>query len=339
MSWYLTTDQITRVQIEISNYCNAQCPMCDREWYSKSDLNNTLIPIDKIKSIFVNDNWGSLNQVHFCGNYDEPTTHPDLYELCEWILDSMPTRVSISTNGGTRDTEFWTALGHLSKRTFGRLNVVWGIDGLEDTNHLYRKNVVWNKLKQNFECYIQAGGNAIWQFISFEHNYHQYDQIKKLYKEWGFNGFKVINTYRPSSTVPVKDKITKNTVSKPTVVSYDASNLDKRLEKNTEYLKKIECKAINSQSSLGKSLYINHQGLVVPCCWMGAFTELTKTKNNIVEYNKKTHSIYNFDKISDLLKSSFFVELKKGIEKMSVDTCKQYCQIKTQYSSTSSFSQ
>ena len=32
-------------------------------------------------------------------------------------------------------------------KTFGRMGtVIFSLDGLEDTNHLYRQNVVWGKL-------------------------------------------------------------------------------------------------------------------------------------------------------------------------------------------------
>ena len=39
------------------------------------------------------------------------------------------------TNGGARSKQWWTDLGKLTK---GKMRVTFGIDGLEDTNHLYR---------------------------------------------------------------------------------------------------------------------------------------------------------------------------------------------------------
>ena len=61
MSWYLTTNQIRRLQIEITNYCNADCPLCDRENVGKEKLNNTVISFEKIKSIITNDDWSDLH--------------------------------------------------------------------------------------------------------------------------------------------------------------------------------------------------------------------------------------------------------------------------------------
>ena len=46
----------------------------------------------------------------------------------------------------------------------------FAIDGLEDTNHIYRRNTDWVKIVQNATAYIAAGGRAEWDFIVFAHN-------------------------------------------------------------------------------------------------------------------------------------------------------------------------
>ena len=44
----------------------------------------------------------------------------------------------------------------IETKKVARPRVVWGIDGLEDTTHLYRRNVKWDKLQENFRAYIRA---------------------------------------------------------------------------------------------------------------------------------------------------------------------------------------
>jgi hypothetical protein len=72
----------------------------------------------------------------------------------------------------------------LNYEHLSRLNVVWGIDGLEDTNHLYRQDVEWNKVMDRVKWFIDAGGHATWKWIPFLHNKHQdIIKIERLGKE------------------------------------------------------------------------------------------------------------------------------------------------------------
>ena len=73
--------------------------------------------------------------------------------------------------------------------------VTFGIDGLADTNEIYRRQVDWKKLMLNVEAFINAGGVADWQFILFEHNIHQLKEAEELSKNMGFNKFFTIDNY------------------------------------------------------------------------------------------------------------------------------------------------
>ena len=85
-------------------------------------------------------------------------------------------------------------------REHSRLRVVWGIDGLEDTNHIYRVGAKWEKIINNAKAFIDAGGIASWQFIEFEHNKHQIEEAKQLAKELGFKEFRLVSSTRPTMT-------------------------------------------------------------------------------------------------------------------------------------------
>ena len=72
-------------------------------------------------------------------------------------------KTSVTTNGsiGSRDT--WLTLAKED------VEVVFSIDGLHDTNHLYRQDVQWNKIMERVKWFIENGGNATWKFIIFKH--------------------------------------------------------------------------------------------------------------------------------------------------------------------------
>ena len=203
--WPLKINQIRRLQLEITSFCNAQCPSCERAKYDvlpefvyKKHLNSLEISLKQLKKWLPLDKLTSLMHIHLCGNIDEPTLHPELFDICKWLEESLPEHVwiHISTNGGTRDKKFWKQMASL-KRTL----IIFGIDGLEDTNHIYRKNVKWKKLEENFKIYIKYGGTASWQFIVFEHNKHQENIAKQKSKDEGFVSFNTVYSSRENYEV------------------------------------------------------------------------------------------------------------------------------------------
>ena len=207
---------IGRLQLEITNYCNAFCSQCERnymiqlqnendearrEWNTVDydvELNNTYLSIGDIKKTFLPDRWTHLDEIVFCGNVDEPVINPDVIEIIKYFyhLDNKDKDIWVHVNGGSRNESFWSELGKLSKELNNRLTVIFGIDGDEETNHLYRRNVDWKTLQRNWRAYILAGGRAAWQFIIFKWNQHQIDDIKKLSESEGFARFGIIESFR-----------------------------------------------------------------------------------------------------------------------------------------------
>jgi len=328
MSWPVNVKEIKKLQMEISNYCNARCPACARETsilnpdkQNYIGVNNTYVTFDKFKEWMDNGNfWWSLRLIDFCGNYDEPTTNPDLLDIIEWIFTSgkfsCMLQVNVATNGGTRNKEFWKELGKLSSKyryatltNLGRLNVIWGIDGLEDTNHIYRRNVEWNKLQENFRTYIAAGGRASWQFIYFKHNEHQDELARQRSIDEGFERIKFRGTKRKEQKVvqPAKGK----------------HELD--LESTTE---KVVCKACHRPEyhGLDTGLYTTVQGTVLPCCWWGTESQLsTLEKNYSYKYNKDDNNLNSGKSFQEILDSPWFSNLHKKIQAEKFEKCIHHC--------------
>jgi MoaA/NifB/PqqE/SkfB family radical SAM enzyme len=134
-----------------------------------------------------------LEIILFCGVHGDPGMAKDLYEICEYIAKTNPkTAVRMNTNGGMRNPEFWSKLGGLfasQRKDHWRWSVTFSIDGLEDTNHLYRRNVEWKKVIANAQAFIDAGGHADWDYLIFRHNEHQIDEAIALSKKMGFVNF------------------------------------------------------------------------------------------------------------------------------------------------------
>jgi MoaA/NifB/PqqE/SkfB family radical SAM enzyme len=294
-SWPVKLDEITRLQIELTSFCNANCPSCERYnyHYDKSnpysrDLNQNFISISNFQRWF-NHAFDDLQRIHFCGNIDEPTLNPDLLEICEYINEKYPkVEIWIATNGGTKTKKFWQKLAKYNT------TVIFGIDGLSDTNHIYRKNVKWFKLEENFKTYIKYGGRAIWQFIVFEHNKHQLSQARKLSKQENFFAFNEKYSKRENREVT---EIKKQNINNST----------------------IKCKATYLNPELEKSFFIDVNGTVWPCCWMGSayyskmFYEFFDSDvNHVLENNLK------FNTLNEIIEGDIFSRLWTNLSKFEI---------------------
>jgi MoaA/NifB/PqqE/SkfB family radical SAM enzyme len=194
---FFNYDELSQLHIELTNACNAACPMCTRFHINspliRPDLEIDQITIDKFKKYFPPEVIKKLEIILFCGVHGDPGMARDLYEICEYIAEANPTTaVRMNTNGGMRKPEFWAKLGELfskQRKDHWRWLITFSIDGLEDTNHLYRRNVKWDSVMANSKAFIDAGGFADWDYLIFKHNEHQIDEAIALSKSTGFQNF------------------------------------------------------------------------------------------------------------------------------------------------------
>lgn len=185
--------QINHLHIELTNRCNAACPMCMRFHQSspllRPDLELGEISFEQFKTWFKPELIKQQNLILFCGVHGDPCIAHDTLEIVEYIIESSPeTVITFNTNGGMRNAEWWAKLGTLLKYNPDS-SVTFSIDGLEDTNHIYRRNVKWDKLMTNVKSFISAGGRAYWDYLIFRHNEHQIEEARELAKDLGFVWF------------------------------------------------------------------------------------------------------------------------------------------------------
>jgi radical SAM protein with 4Fe4S-binding SPASM domain len=249
MAFY-TTDLI-EIQIENSSICNAACPQCIREFKepTKDWINETYLDISFFENI-PDEVYQKLKIFYFTGNIGDPCTAPNFLEVCKFVRAKNPNMfIKISTNGGMKSPDFWTQLGTILG---SKSEVIFAIDGLEDTNHIYRVNVKWDKVMANAQAFITAGGQAFWQFIAFKHNEHQIPEIKKLAKEIGVDELGI-------KTAQIYDYQTSN--------EFIPENEDLSRYSKTETGYQIKNKLLNQCWRMWRGSVITWDGLVVPCCF------------------------------------------------------------------------
>ena len=269
---------IDEYQIELTTYCNAACPQCPRN-IDGGKINPYLklehLPRQIIDQAFSENLCNRLRQIFFCGSYGDPIMHPEFLDIL-WDFRRKAPKLWLyaHTNGSVHDEFYWSEIAHILNG-FGQID--FNIDGLEDTNQLYRQNTDFQKIISNASAFINAGGRAVWNFLVFEHNQHQVGQAKQLSKDLGFADFTVRNTGRflnhKTMTVfpewPVKNKQgTVTHILKPTTSRYTNRSIDilpelhKKYPVIDDYFKSVE---ICCDSLTNNRVAINAHGLVLPC--------------------------------------------------------------------------
>lgn len=311
----------SHIHVELTTRCNAACPMCMR------NLNGDMDHPDLIKTDFdVNwfDNFDlESEKLTLCGNYGDPCVHPNLHLVVDKWLQKYNKPILMMTNGGARKTDYWKLLAETAK---DKLHVIFGIDGLEDTNHLYRRNVQWNKLIENAKAYIDAGGSATWKFIIFEHNKHQVDEAAELAKTLGFKKFEKIKTNRfEKEYLPVYDKHNNEVYrlyeAKIDDKQYTAKNPN-RISVTKEWTGQISCYAKKESS-----IYIAADGRIYPCCNTGYHYNTDRSLNKeILELQSKIGipNIANI-KLSQATESLFFKTVEEKWSSEPLKKCKKTC--------------
>ena len=211
----------------------------------------------------------------------DPVVADDTLEIFKYLRSHNDQLwLSMNTNAGARDEAWWTELA----KTFGRMGtVIFSLDGLADTNHLYRQNVVWEKSMNAAKWFIAAGGRARWDYIIFQHNEHQVEEAKALSESMGFERFQSKKTARFFSTVKSQGKEDHQAVNRKGKETQklekpkDEKNVNSALKKEKELVAKhgsmehyydvtdIKCKVAGPGN-----LYISAEGYVLPCCWVGS---------------------------------------------------------------------
>jgi len=269
---------IKQVHLEPTQKCQARCPMCDRNENGGVDnkyLTNADLSLRDVQLMFPVDFVQQLENLYMCGNHGDPMMAPEALEIMQWLRNTNPKiRLAMNTNGGARPTGWWAKLAEVVD------HVTFSVDGLEDTNHLYRQGVNWNNVENNMAAFCDAGGHAKWEFLVFKHNQHQIYEAKMWAKTIGVNEFLAKKSGRYISTANLKkkdshqakDRHEQNTqlLEPPTMARFKnkgGEQYDQVLHKfgsmdNYLDVANIDCKAIKK-----KEIYISAEGYVFPCCW------------------------------------------------------------------------
>lgn len=312
-------DDIRSIHLEVTSKCQARCPMCPRR-ISGGVLNPFItlseITLEQFKQWFPVSFVQQLNHLNMCGNLGDPIVAKDTLEIFKYLRDNNSTMsLNMNTNGSARSPEWFAELAKI------KVSVVFGIDGLADTHHLYRIDTDWNKIISNATAFINSGGDARWDMLVFQHNEHQVEECRKLSLDLGFKQFYTKHTSRfKNGKYHVLDDQGKTThILYPT----EKSNLmiGKMVDAESELLPTISCKAKRDSQ-----IYVSATGTVTPCCWLD-LQGYPPMYDNRVQYLDTIGSWPNLNSQSllEIFNSGYFDLIEKQWSSCGVKECSKQC--------------
>jgi len=270
----LKIHQIRQLHIELTTRCNARCPMCMRN-YRGFDYNGgyplTELTLEDIKQIFPPEFLASIQYIDFNGNLGDFGLAHDGPEIVQYCLDNSRAEIHIQTNGSMRSPDWWAQFAD------PRIQILFALDGLADTHHLYRQDTDWHRIVANAQALISAGGRAVWKFIPFEHNQHQLDACRQLAKSMRFDRFEIRDHGRNRGPVFSRSGEFSHWLGQPQDYNPDAAGM---LQDHVTWFdpkKKINWIRDGSEISCKhltlREIYLAADGSVYPCCYLGYFPE------------------------------------------------------------------
>ena len=204
------------IDFGITTYCNAACPGCPRtdqatlqHW---SWLTPTHSDTKNLLEVFKKHDYFAFIQL--CGELGDPMMHPDIELLIDTVCnykydEDHEGYLCINTNGSIRDPDFYERIAEHTN-----LIIIFSIDGFEETNSKYRINLDWDNIWNNLSAFCHAGGgtrggtNACWDFLVWDHNWHEIPRVKEEAKKLGISDIEFkLPAGGNSFTKPVTDAI------------------------------------------------------------------------------------------------------------------------------------
>jgi len=312
-------EDITSIHLEVTSKCQARCPMCPRRIHGGPLLDS--IDLEEIElGTFVN--WfprDFVRQLHFlnmCGNLGDPIVAKDTLEIFKYLRETnQGMTLQMHTNGSGRSKEWWQELARQN------VKVVFGIDGLKDTHALYRVNTDWDKIINNATHFINAGGDARWDMLVFEHNEHQVETCEQMSKELGFKGFSIKHTtrFKDGRFDVLDDDYNITHTLFPSKKSLEMIKPAKEAQK--EKLPTINCKAKKDSQ-----MYISANGNVSPCCWLD-LEWLPQHSYSRLDYMVKIKEYPNLHRntMQEVFSSNFFNKIEKTWTTCGMLECSKQC--------------
>ena len=341
--------------LEISDRCQAGCPMCGRtkllDGTDSSYIENVDLTYEEIYNAFPPEylEQSGFDYVNVCGSFGDPLMNRDAFKILEHFA-SRDIETALFTNGSLRSTKWWYELGQMFAKGHPKNYAYFAIDGVDqETHEYYRRFTKLDKILANAKAFMEGGGKAIWNFIVFKHNEHQLEEAQQISHEMGFWKFSAVKTDR-FILHDIRDGIDKKgrefTLERPTdeqwLIDAQHSYARSMIEYYKNYEKRLEAgetvtTSIHCEVAPKGQIFVGANGFVFPCCYTYGFY-----KRILVPDGELGHGITKVDPvypwtddlnikhtpISEIVLHDYFIDTANKWNTLPVPCCQKTCGIK-----------
>ena len=300
--------EITTVHLELTDKCQAQCPMCARNYHggpTRPFIKNGDMSIEDFKKWFPKSFLAQLQNFYSCGNYGDPAFARDCLEIYSYVRECNPdTRLALHTNGGMRNPEWWSKLAKVIG-TVSHSTVVFAVDGFKGKHELYRRNTNFDKVIENMKAYIDAGGIARVDSLVFKHNEEDVEELEKFLLELGVYSVNFISTtrfYEMDKFKVVNQNLETEYYIEPTqrkgFIKTPNAELNKLL--NEDYRNSVfESATISPRCVNESAIYVDPYGNITPCCYIGGDYLEEPIEETLPIHTLRNQSVLNTKEVLD----------------------------------------
>jgi len=337
-------EKVSTIEFEVTTTCNSFCPVCirfheevEKDGIMKHDgglwLNplvdfNQHLSVEHLTKILSDPYVADNVSLDFIGTAGDPIAHPNFLEILEVAKKLKPkASFNIHTNGGLRNPDYYKELAETLSDV--RALFRFSIDGLEDTNHIYRIGVQWSRVMDNLRAFIKAGGEPTWQMVIFPWNIHQVNEVEKIAKEIGCVGFDTRqNVMGADGLDQLMEKSKTNfykTESLPQEYQVPSSTFDKDLEIIINKYEYIDDACVSKEG-----IFVRPEGYIFPCCMFSSsaynFNQRELLKEAYFDPYEKGWNEIEKHSLSKIMNHQWWTDLKTGLDNNKpCDLCIQQC--------------
>lgn len=265
----LSTNEITRLELELTSTCNLKCPLCIREVVGGWDKNQYRTLGEIIDQL---EQYTNLQYITIAGAISEPTTYPELFDLLSY-LRKRDIEISLYINGDTRTDVYYIKLGMIFRECKG--NIYFTMCGsTQELHEQYRVNSNLNRVLSRLDIVNRYSNNkGILTWIVFNYNeddfLKNYQTFKDKYRTEYFYTLPMDEHFQLKSKIHLPDRLQKI--------------YQERVDRAS--LENITCPANSS-----KFVQITYDGQVNPCslyrlygeqhCWECSSKNLAVLRSN-----------------------------------------------------------
>ena len=248
-SYISNKDNITRIEIELTDTCNLNCVLCSRETHPEFNTSEKYRGLKEIQDQL--DQYKNLKYITIAGPRSEPTLYPHLFDLIKYLRDK-DLEISLFINGDTKDNIYYGKLSLLFRTCKG--SIYFTVCGsTQELHEKYRVGSSLEKVLEHFNIVHKLSNKAVLTWIVF--NYNEQD-FKDNYKK--FSRYNTEYFY----TLPVDEHFDLNT----------GINLPQELRKAYNKIDKTESN-IKCPAEAYNFALISSDGSVNPCSLYKNFKE------------------------------------------------------------------